>query len=271
MKKYLFILFFIVQNQLIAQNFEWNTIDSGILYSAVKSKNNQSIFLAFGGWTAKAEWTSIWAENLYAVKLKKLKIAHLFAVKGPKNSLYKDREINNRKLAEKILGILKSQKISSKIQIILVAHSSGAYVAHEFLNTLFALDSANGYKNTKDKISYFNLDGGIGIKEYDWTSLQIDYIQHFKAIYGVYAFDSNTGIYSPNKDEMLELQTLGKNCFPLELNASNCGCIKKWCVHETLIITKPHNINTFDLEKDYTDFNSLRTPVFEYFNVLEKK
>ncbi len=271
MKNFLIILLLSIGSHSFSQSLKWTEIDNGIAYTKLTNQNANSIFIAFGGWTAEKNWVCTWLENLSTQVPKSIKIKHLFAVKGPQNSLYKDREINSKLLAEKITDILKSQKISKKTHIIVVAHSSGAYVAHDFLNFLFALDSINQFVYVKNKVSYFNLDGGLGIEKYKWTSLQQSHIQHFRAIYGVYAFDNKTGIYSPNKDEMLRVAKLGSNCSALEVNADNSNCQNTWCVHETVIIQNPYNINTFDLKNDYTNFNETRKICSDYLKVLTQK
>jgi hypothetical protein len=152
-----------------------------------------------------------------------------------------------------------------------VAHSSGAYVAHEFFQFLFSLDNLNEFSNLKNRIIYFNLDGGTGVSDFEWTQIENLKIHLFKAIYGVYAFDEQSQISSPNKEEMLEIGKMGANCFSLEIAFENSKCLNKWCVHETLIIEKPHNVNSFDLEKDYTLFSNDRKVCTKYFRVLKSK
>ena len=42
----------------------------------------------------------------------------------------------------------------------------------------------------------------------------------------------------------------------LEVNAARSGCAAgaKWCLHDALVTERPHNPETFDLEKDYQGF-----------------
>ena len=35
---------------------------------------------------------------------------------------------------------------------------------------------------------------------------------------------------------------------------SGCNSAAKWCLHDLVITTRPHNPATFDLQKDYTSF-----------------
>ncbi len=40
----------------------------------------------------------------------------------------------------------------------------------------------------------------------------------------------------------------------LVVDHSGCHSGAKWCLHDLLITTRPHDPNTFDLARDYTDF-----------------
>ena len=54
----------------------------------------------------------------------------------------------------------------------------------------------------------------------------------------------------------------------LPMDHSGCHSGAKWCLHDLLITTRPHNPDTFDLVKDYTDFAG--HPVQDgYIRVLE--
>ena len=47
------------------------------------------------------------------------------------------------------------------------------------------------------------------------------------------------------------------------------GCVNGagWCLHDVLVTHRPHDHNTFDLARDYTDFVD-RPPTIEYFDAL---
>ena len=40
----------------------------------------------------------------------------------------------------------------------------------------------------------------------------------------------------------------------LVVDRSGCHSGSKWCLHDRLITTRPHDPNTFGLVRDYTDF-----------------
>jgi len=249
-------------------SFHWKPLAKGIDYSVQTSSKGNKIFIGFSGWTVQQSWTNHWIENLYPAKLNELKVKTLFSVKGPVHSYYKNREIETRILVQEIKKILKQAEITVKPEIIVVAHSSGAYVAHEFFNYLLADTSETAYL-VDGLLTYFNLDGGIGSEENPWTLFPKDKSSKFKAIYGVYAYDSQINVYSPNTEEMIELGKYSENSKAVLVDVTNSGCQATWCVHETLIIQKPYNSNTFDLEKDYFRINKQHPVSYSYLNVLK--
>lgn len=46
----------------------------------------------------------------------------------------------------------------------------------------------------------------------------------------------------------------GTSATRLDGTGSGCHSGAKWCLHDLVITTRPHNPATFDLRRDYTDF-----------------
>jgi len=223
-------------------------------------------FIGFGGWTVQQEWANSWVSKLDSAKLRGLGVRYLYSVRGPKQDDYSGREIGTMGLARNLIALLQSDTTCRRI--IIAAHSSGAYVAHALFQDLY--DGANVDSNgiSYGKIIYFSLDGGIGAGGSGVliTQKMADRLAH---IYGVYAFDPTYAMYSPNKEEMVDLGAMfGPKSSSLEISARGCGCTGVWCVHETLINQKPYNATTFDLKNDYSNINAAHPVTTKYLDVL---
>ena len=55
--------------------------------------------------------------------------------------------------------------------------------------------------------------------------------------------------------------------------ADGSGCVSgaKWCLHDTLITTHPHNPHSFDLASDYRRFDAAHAVVVDYFDPREAR
>ena len=93
-----------------------------------------------------------------------------YCVVGPKDSLYTSLEIQNSRLISHLFQLYSNSNNNLKL-IVIVAHSSGSFVADEFFQQLYnqitqAINSGNstaaeiGLKLSQ-KIVYYNLDGAI--------------------------------------------------------------------------------------------------------------
>jgi hypothetical protein len=247
----------------------WKQLGHGVNFSQLQHSSGNDIFIGFAGWTVEQPWVNNWVQELCRAKLNQMNVKYFYAVKGPKDVDYKSLEIDNKILISHLLEIIDSlsHKGQSPVNIIIAAHSSGSYVAHQLLTLLYInkLDTAG---ITKNKITYFCLDGGIGVNTAG-TTINQEIADNLIKIYGVYAFDQSTKKYSPNKDEMLKLATLfNKKSDTLIIDATTSGCKGNWCIHETFVNKIPHNPNTYDLNKDYSIINSAHPVCTEYLNVI---
>jgi hypothetical protein len=98
------------------------------------------------------------------------------------------------------------------------------------------------------KIVYFALDGGT------WA-LTDALIAKMKAVSFVYAKDSVAG-ESANASSMMSLHAefSASHLFKVDADGSGCDVGAVWCLHDTLITTRPHDPAMYDLDDDYTDF-----------------
>jgi hypothetical protein len=266
--KICFLLLVAFSNIIYSQNFQWFKIGNGVQYAYTENKKGNDILVVIGGWRAKQDWVNKWSSELYNSKLSEYGVKHILSVKGPDEVCNKNQEINIKSLAEYIRNIIYATYYIDKV--IIVAHSSGSFVANELLNYLYGKSGIATDSFYVNKVYYFNLDGGIGDDECG-VSLEEQTIKNIVKIYAVAAFDSSSQIYSSNYETMKTLSELyGDKSEMIVINANNTGCTDKWCLHDALIISKPHNPEMYDLEKDYTLFDDKRKVITEYFDVLKK-
>ena len=125
----------------------WTEIGRGAwLYG--KPAPGGTLFIGYAGYGADGEGARNWAGAAAAAKGWKTVIA----VAGPDKVYYEDKEkleANTRILTELIPKLAPGR-------IIIAAHSSGSFVAKEFMGLIEKL----GKKDLLRKISYYDLDGG---------------------------------------------------------------------------------------------------------------
>ncbi|MFH0736152.1 MAG: hypothetical protein V1773_17090 [bacterium] len=274
MKKFFLILIFVyncfyAQQDTVVSKFNWVNIGIGVNYTETDN-NGMDIFIGFGGWSVKQEWANNWCSNLYFEKLNYLGIKYIYSVKGPDTPCYAEKEIDNLKLAKNLLFLLKNQQGPNTNRIIVAAHSSGAFVAHQLFQILYGNQKLDSLNITSPKIIYFNLDGGIGGGDCGFEINQV-IADKLAKIYAVYAYDDSIKIYSPNYDDMVLLGSMfNPKSESIEINVSGCGCSAKWCVHDALINRAPFKPASFDLKNDYNNINQTHPVQTDYLDLLIK-
>jgi hypothetical protein len=175
-----FCLFaFLVNIYLVnGQNFftPWNNIGTGVFYrSNVYSGDENNVLITYSGYRVPELQSKTWFERLYSKSMlgtssSFYKINSHYCVIGPKDSLYTSLEIQNSKLITHLYQLYSNSNNKLKL-IVIVAHSSGSFVADEFFQQFHnqitsAINSGNtataeiGLKLAQ-KIVYYNLDGAI--------------------------------------------------------------------------------------------------------------
>jgi hypothetical protein len=216
-------------------------VGTGVNYRNTGGGDN--VFIGYAGYQVTDAEAESWTNALYTAQLAKLKVGHLYAVRGPDEVTYTHREIGNTKLIRHMLAAT-----SSRTKLVVVAsHSSGSYVANEMFGFLFDAhwDTVG---RTPGRTVYYNLDGGDGLSAYTLTQLAKAYFVH--------AHDGHTNTSSANASGMTALamrsppKTAG-----LTIAADSAGCAAGavWCLHDVMITQRPHNSSTYDL-RDYSDF-----------------
>lgn len=242
-------------------------------------RKGKNVLVTMGGMGAKLEWVQKWTEELYRAKLKEFNIGLVIAVKGPKEEYYDSREIGIKEMTKKFVEAYREYGLG---ETYLIVHSSGVFPAHEMFDHLWLGGNDPGNKKqkvrkleildhkgiTKNKIHYIMLDGELGIPRGYTLTKQM--VVNLKQLYSFYAIDADTKTLSGMAHEAKRVKAEFPGAVLHEFAVKNSGCNPgaKWCVHETLITTRPHNPARYDLEKDYTMFDSTRKVVTEYMEVV---
>ncbi|MFO0635094.1 MAG: hypothetical protein U0168_19795 [Nannocystaceae bacterium] len=217
-------------------------IGYGVAFKDLLDPDAHHAFIGYAGYPFPLDASQSWARELWLARLRELGVRYVWAVQGPATVGYVDLEIGNSLIAAKLGEVLDEQS-----KVIVAAHSSGSYVAHELLGQLQAGLDGNGI--TADKLIYFNLDGGT-------AGLDDAAVQRLHRAYFVSVYDHDTGTAAPNRDAMLYLdaQWHAKGGYlELEGNGSGCNAGAPWCLHMVVINTLPHDPGGSDVI-DYYDF-----------------
>jgi len=261
------ILFTFAQNDTAKEKekpFTWNHVGYGVSLTRMKDFNDtglyrQCIIVGFGTHGAELAQVQTWLENLYIKRLKDFGIASLFAVQGPLNPDYDQKEQANQEL---MATLVKLYSVSKKPYIIFLAHGEGAYIANALLEKMRVAEYLNVqlYK----KIIYFMLDGTADGYHPDFESKLLK-------TFGVYAF-SDADEQRKNSRYYGSLQVIeykypnGFEMIPID--ATKSGCETNYCLQNALINKRPARPDFNDIDLDYTKFGRDRRVTHEYLDVL---
>lgn len=214
----------------------------GVAFKDAHNPRGENVFIGYAGYNITRAGACAWATELYKAVLRDKGVRYVYCVQGPADPLYSQYEIGNTKIGARLLT-----QVGPKTKFALVlAHSSGSFVAHELFYQLTTESDPQGV--TQGKIVYFNLDGGAG-------GLDQPIVQRLRKAYFVAAHDGVT--VSPNYDGMAaagQTYAAAGGFYDLDAAGSGCAVMAKWCVHMTLINTHPHDLAN-PSAADYTDFN----------------
>jgi hypothetical protein len=231
---------------------DWTPIGLGVSYQQVNT--GHAILIVYGGYSAKLTYSAGWATELVDAKLGAVDVGHIYAVKGPADAGYAAREIGNSKLRAHLATL------PTDAPIYIVAHSSGSFVAHELLQQLYA----TGNTAVLARIAYANLDGGS-------SGLNVNIVAALDKISFVYAQDPtlSSGMSQNTSSAVAMGMTYAMYGSAFKVVVPHTGCANGagWCLHDVLITHRPHNAQSYDLARDYTDFVN-RPVTTEYLDGL---
>jgi hypothetical protein len=223
----------------------WETgpaVGFGVARKDTQNPLGESVVLAYAGYGVSLEAAEAWATALYEASLGARGVRYLWAIQGPNTPEYTNQEIGNSKIVAALLP-----RVTAKTKFVLaVGHSSGSFVAHELLAQLAGGEDPGNV--TDKRVVYFDLDGGQ-------SGLTAASVGRLRRAYFVSSHDGATS--SPNAGSMQSLGTeyAGAGGY-LQNDASGSGCNAgaTWCVHVTLVTTKPHDPSNASAQLDYSDF-----------------
>lgn len=225
----------------------WAELAAGITArsTGLGSATAPRVGIVYGGFGAAVSHTQAWADALFSAALAAESIGWLVAVKGPDDPRYLTRnDIANSQLAAELTGRRSGKTYGS---VVVIAHSSGAYVAEELFSQLAPTNGALG------KVRYYDLDGDARDLAPVRASLE--------RVRFVYAKDG--ALLSRNAGAM-QTAAAAAGVLPFVVDASASGCLTANCLHDAVILRKPHDPSTFDLARDYTMFSADRPVVTSY-------
>ena len=220
--------------------------------------SGSDIALFYGGYGATLTASEKWADAVYDADLASRGVGLLYAIKGPAQSGYGGHEIGNSKVAAQLVG----EAGASATRIIVIAHSSGAFVAHELLEQL--ADGRDQDDHVKGKVAYFNLDGASGPSRPARARLGSAWAVSVKdAANG--GTSTNAGVASSNGATYQSENLGGHHVVTAASGVCNRGA--NWCLHMVCANERPHNKGGLDVADDYTDFDGHPVQV-DYLSVL---
>jgi hypothetical protein len=228
---------------------DWQPLGAGITHNGAPC---DTLLVSFGGWRASPGAVQHWADQL--ADTTRDEPARRYAIAGPQDTNYAGREIDTAALAA---DLARELALPGCTGATLIAHSSGAFVAHRTLQQLAALP---GGADALAKIGYLMLDGDSGSGELELTralAWQIGAVTTVSARQG--------SLESPNAKKMRALATQLPNTQHIVLDALGSPCDDAWCVHELPISRAPAKRAGFDLERDYQG----ATLEYRYLNRLD--
>lgn len=227
-----------------ADGSTWTSIGLGVIYQ--RQNTGDAVLIAYGGYTARLVDSAMWASELVDQRLGAQDVGHVYAVKGPADAAYAAKEIQNSKL--------RAHLPAGDAKIYIVAHSSGAFVANELLQQLKSNSPA-----TLARIAYADLDGGT-------SGLTQAILDALGAVTFVSARDPAVG--RSRNAAFMQSQAQAFGVEHTEVVVAGTNCISTWCLHDVVITQRPHDPNSYDLARDYTDFVN-RPVTTTYFDAFD--
>ncbi len=224
-----------------------------------------ALLVLFPGYSVQRSWAERWAEQLIASPVAG-EVTETWVFAGPKSVFYENRELPITASLERL------QQSRAFDRVIVVAHSSGSFPAHLWINQLAS--RAQLGERYRGRVDYANLDGGSG-KGLEGGDLALGHAA--LALAGqwlsVSVHDRVTGSFSANHDAMIGLAKALPEVFTHRLLEVDSGCAANagWCLHDVPINGRPHDQATFDLERDYTVFTSAHPVTTDWWPVPESE
>lgn len=229
----------------------WTTgtsVGNGVAFKDTGNPAGDSSFVAYTGSNVSLASAKAWATALYKAWLQPHGVRYVWAVQGPAVVDYSGLEIGNDKVASSLVA----HTGPNTKYILVAAHSAGSFVAHELLNHLAGTADPKGV--TKGKVVYFSLDGGRRGAP-DVTALSTATVARLRKAYFVVPYASKIDTYGIDTNSMQIMGSTYGGYFTVDANAAGCHAGANYCLHMTLVTTKPHDPDGAVAALDYGDFS----------------
>jgi hypothetical protein len=221
----------------------WTAIGQGVAFKDSHNPDGDGVFIGYAGYAVTDAEVRAWVTALYEASLHAHRVRYVYAARGPTDFTYAARDVDNAGLIAHMLP----EASASKQPIVVAAHSAGGFVSCELFQLLYR-DGHDPKGVTKDRIVYYNLDG----IESCMTDAEVAAL---KRAYFIRARDGAG--YSLDANSMAR----GAARWPsagglLTYDAAKTGCDSSsvYCLHISLITTRPHDPTTAVRDADYSDF-----------------
>jgi hypothetical protein len=245
---------------------QWQSVGYGVTAAYGSGVNPCRFLLSFGGYRWTMGESQVWVEHVSkAANVSLYAIGNFIAAQGPADPGYQGKEIQTSHVVEHFQELVHSGKCrSADVFAIIIAHSSGAYVANDFL---LQLRTAMPHPSVwSQRVVYFCLDGGD-------DELSVATFQYLARIYPSSARGAN-GFFSPNYNDMEALAKGQPNRAFLIVDSTHSGCRyvdgPNWCEHMVLITHVPHNDVYWTLPQDVTDVTPPHLVQVGYFDQVHE-
>lgn len=210
-----------------------------------RAAEGDDVVIVYGGYGATLAATEAWSDALWEADLAARGFGRLYAVQGPRHVDYHAFEIGNSKIAKRLVG----EEGQRAARIVVIAHSSGAFVAHELLSQLADGRDVNGA--AKQKVTYFNLDGAGGPPPAALGNLAAAWAVYVRGPEGTRSMNAGTAEWNASN-----YAAAGKGGLHVaQAGAGACNAGARWCYHMVCANERPHNKSGLDVADDYTDFD----------------
>jgi hypothetical protein len=230
------------------------TVGFGVASKDTQNPRGHSAAIVYGGYQSTLANAEGWTTALYKAELRNRGVRWLYAVQGPNTIQYVNKEIGNTSILAALIP-----KVDAATKFVLVlGHSSGSYVAHELLGQVAGTFDPNGVLT--GKLVYFDLDGGRdGFTAAIATRMRKAYFVSPKDVAkGTLGFN-NASMESAGAD----YPALG-GTLPFDSSTAGCNAGASGCVHDSLVIDRPHSPTGASANKDYDDYSGGRTVTTRY-------
>lgn len=146
-----------------------------VSYWSTGATNSTKLAVFFPGYSVLLDDSQVWVKALTEVKLIE-HTRHVFTTAGPEDPLFKKEEIDTALLASCVAA-----RLTTGTELVVFAHSSGAFVAYSFLANLFKLGPRRA------SATFYCLDGGV-------LGFTMDILSNLTRVLAVNARDSVSGI-----------------------------------------------------------------------------